>query len=141
MAAGAVIFGGIAVGPAVAVGGFVIAHQGEKALTKATEYAASVDRACAQLDAAAAFLARAGKRVDELSDVIASLDQRANAAVRDLWCLADHFDPNNDEHVRRFAMAMQLAKGLSDLTRVPIFTKDGELNAELERLLTNQRQG
>lgn len=42
MAVGTLVLGGIMVGPALAVGGFMLAGEGEKALTKAREYEAKV---------------------------------------------------------------------------------------------------
>ena len=40
---GSVVLGGITVGPAVLIGGFVLAGEGEKALSKAREYEAQVN--------------------------------------------------------------------------------------------------
>ncbi|WP_141619680.1 hypothetical protein [Myxococcus sp. AB036A] len=140
VAGGAVVLGGIAVAPAAVVAGFVIAREGEKAKTKAEEFAAEVDRMVAQLEAAIALLARAGTRVDELQHVTTELDVRANRAIDALWALDGSFDAANDEHLRTFAAAMQLAKAESELLRVAIFTPEGNINDQAEALLAQQRQ-
>jgi hypothetical protein len=133
-----VVLGGIAVGPAVLVGGFVLAHQGEKAKTKAVEYAGEVDRKVAQIDAAVALLSQAECRIEELSDVIAQLDERATGAIERLWSLDGAFDFSNDDHIRRFATAMQLTKALSELMRVEIFNDEGGVNQQTEQLIAQQ---
>ncbi|AKQ65942.1 hypothetical protein A176_002854 [Myxococcus hansupus] len=140
VAGGAVVLGGIALAPAAVVAGFVIAREGEKAKTKAEEFAAEVERVVAQLQAAVELLGRAGLRVDELREVTAALDLRANRAIDALWALDGTFDPANDEHLRQFATAMQLAKAESELLRVAIFTSEGNINEQAEALLSQQRQ-
>ncbi|NTX10825.1 hypothetical protein HUA76_08520 [Myxococcus sp. CA056] len=139
VAGGTAILGGIAVAPAMAVVGFVMARQGEKARTKALAYAEDVNEQVARIDAAIALLARAGVRVDELGGVLGALDQRTGRAIDALWELAKCFDTENDGHLARFATAMQLAKAESELMRVPLFTEGGDLNTQLEVLLEQSR--
>lgn len=50
MAGGTLALGGIVLGPALAVGGFMLASKAEKALTQAHEYRADVDIAIAEMD-------------------------------------------------------------------------------------------
>jgi hypothetical protein len=139
VAGGTVVLGGIAAAPAVAVAGFVIAREGEKAKTKALEYSAEVDRKVGQIESAIALLERAGRRADELSQVITQLDGRATRAIDSLWALEGTFDPGDDQHIRKFAMAMQLAKAESELLRVPLFTDNGDINVQTELLLAHSR--
>ncbi len=140
VAGGTVVLGGIAIAPAAAVAGFVIAREGEKAKTKALEFEAEVDKQVARLEAAIALLARAEARVDELCEVTAALDLRANIAIDALWALEGAFDAGNDAHIHRFALAMQLAKAESELLRVAIFTPEGNINEQTESLLAQQRR-
>ncbi|MFP2895546.1 hypothetical protein [Corallococcus sp. 4LFB] len=140
MAGGAVVLGGIAVAPAVAVAGFVIAREGEKAKTKAEAYSRKVRRQVARIKAAIALLGRAELRVGELSGVLEQLDQRTKAAIDALWTLSGGFDTGNEEHLSRFAMAMQLAKAESELMRVPLFTEGGDINTQVDALLEQGRR-
>jgi hypothetical protein len=140
VAGGAVVLGGIAVAPAAVVAGFVVAREGEKAKTKAREYEAEVERKVGEIEAALALLERAERRAGELSEVITQLDQRATRAIDALWALEGVFNPSDDQHIRRFATAMQLVKAESELLRVPLFTEKGELNAQVESLLSNSRR-
>ncbi|WNG53521.1 hypothetical protein F0U59_01005 [Archangium gephyra] len=139
VAGGTVVLGGIAAAPAIAVAGFVIAREGEKAKTQAIEYSGEVDRKVGQIESAIALLERAGRRIDELSQVITELDRQANRAIDALWALEGMFDPGDDQHIRRFAMAMQLAKAESELLRVPLFTDNGDINVQTELLLSHSR--
>ncbi|MCP3062745.1 hypothetical protein LXT21_28565 [Myxococcus sp. K38C18041901] len=139
VAGGTVVLGGIAVAPAVAVVGFVLAHQGEKAKTKAIAYAEEVDAQVASIDAAIALLARACTRVEELSGVLGALDERAGRALDALWALGGRFDAEDDVHLARFATAMQLVKAQSELMRMPLFADGGDLNTQLETLLEQSR--
>jgi hypothetical protein len=139
MAGGALMLGGIAVAPAALVAGFVLAREGEKAKTRAEEYASEVAVKVGQLEAAVALLVRAERRVEELDAVIGLLDQRANRALGALESLSGHFDSDNDEHLARFATTMQLVKAESELMRVPLFTEGGDINTQTELLLQRAR--
>ncbi|MBZ4422564.1 hypothetical protein [Myxococcus sp. RHSTA-1-4] len=140
VAGGTVILGGIAIAPAVAVAGFVIAREGEKAKTRAEAYAAEVEQKVAHIEAALAVLTQAGARVDELRWVTQELDVRANRALDALWTLDGVFDADNEQHLRKFATAMQLVKAESELLRVQLFTADGGIDAQVETLLARQRR-
>ena len=140
VAGGTVVLGGVAIAPAVAVAGFVIAREGEKAKTKAEKYAVRVKRKVARIEAALAVLAQAGARVDELRWVTQELGVRANRALDALWTLDGVFDADNEQHLRKFATAMQLVKAESELLRAQLFTADGGIDAQVETLLARQRR-
>lgn len=139
MAAGTAVLGGVAAGPAVAIGGFVLAREGEKSVTKAVEYAANVDREVAGMRTGWAALEAIQVRVDELQSVIDELDARAGAALAELWQLSATFRTHDDGHMKALATAMKLSKALSDLTRVPVLKSDGSINEEIEQLIAKQR--
>jgi hypothetical protein len=140
VAGGTVVLGGIAVAPAMAVAGFVIAREGEKAKTRAEEYAAEVREKVAHIEAMLGLLERAGARVDELQWVTRELDARVNRALDALWALEGTFDVEDEQHLRKFASAMQLVKAESELLRVQVFTPDGQLDTQVEALLAMQRR-
>lgn len=135
MAGGAVVLGGITVAPALLVGGFVLAREGAKAQTKAIKFAAQADKKIAEIDAALGFLEKAGTRVAELSLVLSRLNRRASAALDRLWELDGAFDAADDDHVKRFATAMQLVKAMTDVMRAPILDKDGSLDSQTTAML------
>lgn len=140
MAVGTLVLGGIAVGPAVAIGGFVLASQGEKALTRATEYAAQVDTAVARMEALIAFHHRAEVRVKELRSVAAALNARATHAIEHVAEIADGFDEECDDHVARLSLAMLLSKALSELLQIKVFDAEGMLTSESEAALAGYRR-
>lgn len=50
MAGGMIALGGIVLGPALAIGGFMMASKAEEALTKAHDYQAKVETAIAEME-------------------------------------------------------------------------------------------
>jgi hypothetical protein len=139
MALGTLVLGGIVVGPAVAIGGLVLAAQGEKAVTRAEEYRAEVDVAVARVDALIAFHRAAEKRIEEIQRAIRAIDGRAAPRIDELLASVDDFDDENDADVDRLRTAMLLCKALSDLLHARVLDDDGNLDGSSARLLATYR--
>lgn len=139
MFVGGLMLNGIAIAPAVAIGGFVLAAQGEKALTKATEYEANVNTDIARIGRLINFLHRAETRADELQDVMRRLDARASAVLDELVVMVDEFDDNNDVHIGKLSTAMLLCKALSELMQVKVLNDENELNPDLDDFIARRR--
>lgn len=91
MAGGMMALGGIVAGPALAIGGFMLASKAEEALTKAMEYSAKVDKAVSEIKMIETILDGIQKNADE---VIYTLNQ-----------LVDRFDSmkvNDDSDPQAF---------------------------------------
>jgi len=84
MALGTIMLGGITVGPALAVGGFVIAGKGEKALTDAENYKSKVNTEIKNIRKARDFLQMVRRRIDELRFVVENLNKRAIFSLEQL---------------------------------------------------------
>jgi hypothetical protein len=124
MALGTVVLGGITVGPALAVGGFVIAGQGEKALTEARKYEAQVNTEIAQLEAAKDFLRQVRRRIDELSIVVDNLNKCAVLSLNQLE--SQPFKRKRD--AAKFQQVALLIKALAEIMKTPVLDTDGKLN-------------
>ena len=111
MALGGVVLGGIYAGPVLAIGGFVVAGQGEKALTQATEYQAKVNTEIAKLEATEEFLGQVKTRINELSALVLELNERAVAAIERL----DPSSSNYKREDRKFRKVVLLLKGFIKL--------------------------
>jgi hypothetical protein len=133
------VLGGIAVAPAVAIGGWVLGAQGEKAMTKAESYCAEVDQAIACIHALIAFHHRAEMRADELQRVLRALDARASARLDELFATLDSFDDQDEGDLQRLAMAMLLCKALSDLLGVRVLDDEGQLDKASAELIARHR--
>jgi len=133
MAGGTIALGGIAVAPALALGGFALANQGQKALTQAEEFQQQVNVAVHEMGLVRETLVRIQRRMGELGDVLGALDVRAQAAVDAID--PDTFDPTDDDDLRAFQAAASLVKALGDVIRTPIIDEQGELTAESLRLV------
>ncbi|MDJ0797026.1 MAG: hypothetical protein QNJ51_09350 [Calothrix sp. MO_167.B12] len=84
MALGSLVLGGITIGPAVLIGGFVIAGEGEKALTKAREYEAKVNTEIATIETAKDFMQQVRRRINELQSLLESINNRAFLGLNEL---------------------------------------------------------
>lgn len=124
MALGTAVLGGITVGPALAVGGFVLAGKGEQALTKAREYEAKVNVEIRRLEAAGDFLQRVEQRVRELGKLLYKLEKLANQSLNELE--SQPFDRQRD--AAKFQQVALLIKALAEIRKTPILDSEGNLN-------------
>lgn len=125
MFVGSIVLGGITVGPALMIGGFVFASQGEKALTKAREYEAKVNKAAAEIDGVSDFLEQVKQRIYELGYLLKSLNERATDELDELESLA-YFDKNRDAD--QFQQVALLIKAISEIMKTPVLDGEGWLN-------------
>ena len=139
MAGGAVVLGGIVAAPALLVGGFALAVQGEKALTKAVEYEASVERAVDQMDGMMAVLRQVRNRVNELSMLLDALDRRLDPLLCSLESVASYFDIQNAAHMQLLRESMQLAMGLSEIMKVPVLDEQGSVSVGSGQVVAKYR--
>lgn len=125
MALGSLILGGITVGPAVLIGGFVFAGEGEKALTKAREYEAQVNIAIAKIETAKDFMQQVTRRITELMGLVESLNKLAVIGLDELESLPT-FDKNRD--ASKFQKVGLLMKALAEIMKTPVLDTEGQLN-------------
>lgn len=125
MALGSLVLGGITIGPAVLIGGFVLAGEGEKALIKAREYEAQVNTAIANIEAAKDFMQQVKRRITELTDLVESLYDHANQSLRELE-FQPSFDKNRD--ASKFQQVALLVKALAEIMKTPVLDSAGQLN-------------
>lgn len=126
VAAGGMVLTGIAIAPALLIGGFTLAIQGDKALTQANKYEADVKTAEAEIDLQIDLMKRLCRRTDELRSVLDRLDERAIAALADLSKL--DFDP--DQHLELFQQTALLMAEIGRVLSAPLLTEQGDLSQE-----------
>lgn len=124
MALGSMVLGGITIGPAIAIGGFVLGSEGEKALTKARKYKAEVKAAIAKMEAAQAFADQVECRITELWEALEGLNGRALEGIQALE--AKPFDRKRDAQL--FQRVALLIKAMAEITQTPVLDADGQLN-------------
>ncbi len=124
MALGAWILGGIAVGPALMVGGFVLGGEGEKALTNAYKYQKKVNIEIKKLNIYKEFLGQVQRRIKELTELVNNLN---NKAVESLIKLESQpFVAERD--AGEFQTLLLLIKALNEIMKTPILDNKGNLN-------------
>ena len=138
MALGTVVLGGITVGPALMIGGFVLGGEGKKALTKAIEYAKEVNNKIAQLDKSKGFLGQVQRRIKELQYLINSLNSRAIKGLNELESRAN-FNPHLEEDATKFREVLLLIKASSEIMKLSILDEKGKLTKATENLQENYR--
>lgn len=113
MTGGMLALGGIVAGPALAVGGFMLASKAEEALTEAKAYAAQVDEAIAEMDLIVENLEGLQENADEIEYTLNELVDRFEQV---------RVDSADDEN---FHAMLVIGKALKELLNTPIMDEDG----------------
>lgn len=114
MAGGMIALGGIVLGPALAIGGFMMASKAEEALTKAHDYQAKVETAVAEMEVLKTALKAIRTNAAEMSATITELVKRFEA-----------IKVNDDSDSAAFERMVVLGTGLKKVLDVPIIAADG----------------
>ena len=114
IAGGTLALGGIVLGPALAIGGFMMASKAEEALTQANEYKAEVAVAVAKMQAAETAMGGIVTNAQEISTVIIELVKRFEQ-------VKVHDDSDPTAFQRMLAVGTSLKKALE----VAILNKEG----------------
>ena len=125
MAAGTLVLGGIAIAPALLVGGFYLASKGEKALTEARHYEKEQNTQIAELKTVEEVLKSIEQRIDELHGLALALNRYAQKAMAKID--PDTFDPEDDAAMKDLTTVLQLGRALTEIMRTPIINESGEL--------------
>ncbi len=159
MALGSVVLGGIAVGPALAVGGFMLAAKGEEALTEARKYEAKVNTEILKIKTAEEFLQKVDQQIIESRELVKKLNSRVVRSLEELeswltvqetkmtklqkilsklikamptflgWLKKENPLFKSDEKVKKIQQTAFLVKALAEIIQIPILNKDGNLNS------------
>lgn len=124
-----------ALSSALAIGDLILAGEGEKALTKAREYEATVNTAITKIVAAGNLLLQIQQHLDELGDLVSVLDERAAALLNELKF--QPFEPNRD--ASKFQELALLVKSLVQIMKPPILDPQGNLNYHTTIITANYR--
>lgn len=114
MAGGTLALGGIVLGPALAVGGFMLASKAEEALTQAHKHSAKVDIAIAKLEESQIVLTALQNNVLELDDALTQMAERF-----------DKIKVDDDRNPHAFDQMMIVGKGLKNLLDTAIMDQEG----------------
>lgn len=114
MAGGMLALGGIVAGPALAIGGFMLASKAEEAMTQAREYRAEVDEAVEKMELIEEGLKGLQANADEMSHALTEMAQRFEAVKIS--------DVNNTKGLEKM---LAVGKGLKNLLDVNLINADG----------------
>ena len=135
MALGTLVLGGIAVGPALMIGGFVLGGQGEKALTKAHRYQAEANTEIAKLDTFENFLNQVQQRIIELTELVNFLNDRAIDGLVEL----ESKPFVREQDTEKFQQVALLVKALAEIMKTPVLDAEGNLNSATAQLQAKYR--
>jgi hypothetical protein len=120
MAGGALVLGGLVVAPALAVTGFMIEAQGEKQLASASAYVAKIEGTIERMTQDIALMQGVCLRIDELQRISIRLHDYVLDSVGALEEIGTSFDPDRYDHIERISTALQSARALAEVLRVPV---------------------
>lgn len=109
------------------IGGFVLAGEGEKALTKARKYEAEVNVAITKIEAVEDFLQQVRQRIHELGGLLESLNDLTIAGLDELESLPS-FDISSNKDASKFQQVALLMKALAEIMKTPVLDSEGQLN-------------
>ncbi len=135
MALGAAVLGGITFLPALAIRGFFAASEGEKAMTKAREYHAKVNKAITEINVAEDYSQQVKQRITELRGIFESLNTHAIEGLNKLE--SQTFDSKRD--AEKFQQLAILMKGLVEILKTPVLNSEGKLNLGTVTILEKYR--
>lgn len=136
IALGGTLLGGIVAGPALAVGGFILAGKAEKALTQAREYESKANADIAKMEAAQDLLKQLQKRVIELNNLVENLNNRAVLSLNEL----ESKPFVRDRDAGKFQQVGLLVKAMSEIMKTPILDNQGNLNPSTKNLQAKYSQ-
>lgn len=129
MAGGMLALGGIVMGPALAVGGFMLASKAEEALTSAHAYEARVDEAVAKIKIGMTGLKAIRTNVAELSNVISELAIRYDSTK---------VDTVDDK--ARFKRMSDIGKAIKEVLNIPVLDEQGTATLGLSAKLSGYKE-
>jgi len=135
MALGGAVLGGIALGPALMVGGFHLAGKGEKALTEARKYQAKVETEIGKIEAAQEFLQQVEQRLGELGQLAHKLEQQASLMIDAL----ESKPFNRSQDTGKLQQVWFLVQALAEITKTPVLNGEGKLNYGTVTILEKYR--
>ncbi|UBH26465.1 hypothetical protein [Aeromonas enteropelogenes] len=120
VAGGTLALGGIVLGPALAIGGFMMASKAEEAVTEARSYAAKIDTQIAEIDKSKVYLKGLRSHAAEMTNVIlAAVERFEQVKTEDVH---DH---------SAIDMMFLMGKSLKQLIDLPLIDKDEKLIGNL----------
>jgi hypothetical protein len=121
MAGGMIALGGIVLGPALAIGGFMMASKAEEALSQAHAYNAKVDVAVAEMKIVSTTLKGIRTNAAEMHNTLVEVAKRFDAVK-----VPDATDS------RKFERMIMIGKKLKEALDIPIIKNDGTAIAGLQ---------
>lgn len=136
VALGTAALGVVTIGPTMLIGGLTLNGQGEKAMTNAKKHQAKVAVAVEDQAAFRSSLDTLDTRVEEVSDVLAGLVERAQEALSTL----EQLDFDSKQHSGEFKRAFSLTRAVRDICAVPLIAEDGQMNSDMISVILKYKE-
>jgi hypothetical protein len=135
MALGAIMLNGIAIGPSLLVGGFILAAKGDNAIKEALDIQAKTDIAIDELEIEQKFQEKVQDRICEIGNLVEGLNNRAIDILGEFE--SKSFDLDRD--TAKFKTLALLIKASAEIMKAPIVDTDGNLNQKIEVLINTYK--
>jgi hypothetical protein len=131
MVLGSLVLGGVTLGSALMLGGFIISDKGDEALEKAKVYEVEINQAIKEIELTKTFLKELHKRIRDLSALIANLNNRAIKLLDRL----DNQSLEIEKHNSTLQSLTLLIKTLEKIQKTSILNRKGCINPATDKLL------
>lgn len=136
MAGGAIVLGGIVAGPALAVGGMMLASKAETAKEDAYSNLSKVKLATEEMKTAIVTINGIRNRFDEINSILYKLNTRFTPLLDSLVVLVDNnkdYNSYSEADKKGVHMTASLAITLKNIVEAPVLTEDGSLTSESKK--------
>jgi hypothetical protein len=131
VALGAVVLGGAAILPALAIGSLLFSQKN----AESAEHEAKLNQAITDIKSATKFAEEIKQRIIELRDTLKSLNSRAVEGLNQLE--SQPFDATRD--AEKFQQVALLMKGLVEILKTPVMNSEGKINLGTVTILEKYR--
>lgn len=136
MAGGAMVLGGIAAAPVLAVGGMMLAAKAEAAKEDAYSNLSKAEVAAEEMETARVTTNGIQNRFDEINSILDKLNTRFTPLLDSLVVLVDNnkdYNSYSEADKKGVHMTASLAITLKNIVEAPVLTEDGSLTSESKK--------
>lgn len=144
MAGGMVVLGGLVAGPALAVGGVLLASQAKKALNNAYSNVHEAEIFAKQSEGICITLDEIALRTNQIKSILDRLNFRLVSSINDLKIIIEtqgtDYSTYKESSKKKIYKLLQIVQVVKMILDTPILSDDGNLTAESKITLKNAEQ-
>ena len=144
VAGGMVVLGGLVAGPALAVGGVLLASQAKKALNNAYSNVYEAEIFAKQSEGICIKLDEISLRANQIKSILDRLNFRLISSINDLKIIIEtqgtDYNIYKESSKKKIYKLVQIVQAVKMILDAPLLSEDGKLTIESKRVLRNVEQ-